>query len=204
MKKNIYLIRHGYALHNKLFSEIGTRAYMEYQDTPLLEEGYIMSKNLNKNWMEKNNIQLVLISPCRRTLETAQFIFMNTNKVLLSKDFLIEYPIGGEEICNKRRNLDELKYIYPNIIFDENENEPYWPEEKETLSSLNNRIQELINFISTRPEDTIAIIGHSSFFGQMKDNKIGDENNELCHCCPYKIEITYDNNNKFISLKNIE
>ncbi len=48
MEKTLYCIRHGYALHNKLFFEIGPRAYSEYRDTPLLEKGFNQAKTLNK------------------------------------------------------------------------------------------------------------------------------------------------------------
>ena len=50
MEKTIYCIRHGYALHNKLFWDIGRRAYNEFRDTPLLEEGYNQAKRLGENW----------------------------------------------------------------------------------------------------------------------------------------------------------
>ena len=37
MVKTLYCIRHGLALHNVLFWEIGTDAYTKYNDTRLLE-----------------------------------------------------------------------------------------------------------------------------------------------------------------------
>ena len=45
------------------------------------------------------------------------------------------------------------------------------------------------DWILKRPEKTIAIVSHSSFIGQFKDKKMGDEQNELKHCFPYKITI---------------
>ena len=59
MEKTIYFIRHGYALHNKLFWDIGPRAYSEYRDTPLLEKGYEQAKRLNRTWNEIDDIQLI-------------------------------------------------------------------------------------------------------------------------------------------------
>ena len=47
--KTLYCIRHGYALHNKLFHYIGSRAYREFRDTPLLYEGIIQAQNLCKD-----------------------------------------------------------------------------------------------------------------------------------------------------------
>ena len=106
MEKFIYCIRHGYAYHNKLFYDIGTRAYSEFRDTNLLQEGYKQAKKLNQTWEDINNIELVLVSPCARALDTALFTFQNKDVPMIAHDFLIEYPIGGDEICNKRKNID--------------------------------------------------------------------------------------------------
>ena len=189
MEKTIYFIRHGYALHNKLFWDIGKRAYSEYRDTPLLEEGYNQAKRLNSNWKELNNIQLVVVSPCTRTLHTAEFVFKNQNIPMIAKDFLIEHPIGIET-ANKRKNITHLKKIFPDINFNFiKSNEPKWYNNKETIDQLENRIQQMKDWILKRPEKTIAIVSHSSFIGQFKDKKMGDEQNELKHCFPYKITI---------------
>ena len=40
MRKILYCIRHGTALHNKLFWTMGRKAYTHYHDTPLLEKGW--------------------------------------------------------------------------------------------------------------------------------------------------------------------
>ena len=39
IRKILYCIRHGYALHNQLYKHMGSRAYYEYRDTPLLHQG---------------------------------------------------------------------------------------------------------------------------------------------------------------------
>ena len=70
MEKILYCIRHGYAVHNKLFQYIGRRAYTEFRDPNLLESGYNQAKMLNKTWKELDDIQLVVVSPCVRTLDT--------------------------------------------------------------------------------------------------------------------------------------
>ena len=111
MEKKLYFIRHGYALHNKLFWDIGVNAYYRYRDTPLLEEGYEQSKTLSKTWKDIDDIELIIVSPCIRTLETAKFIFKDKDIPIISKDFIIEYPIGGKEICNKRKDIIDLKFL---------------------------------------------------------------------------------------------
>tara|TARA_Y100000816_G_scaffold271720_1_gene236501 strand:- start:44 stop:661 length:618 start_codon:yes stop_codon:yes gene_type:complete len=205
MEKTLYCIRHGYALHNKLFWDIGTKAYTEFRDTELLEEGYNQAKHLNEIWEKKHDIDLVIVSPCARTLNTASFIFKNVDVPIIAKDFLIEYPIGGNEICNKRKSLSDLKYLYPFIDFKIKDEEMIWPDNRETVSDLKKRISKMLDWISRRKEKKIAIVSHSSFIGQFKDNKIGDEHHELKHCHPYKLKINYDiNGNSTFSIMNNE
>ena len=201
MEKTIYCIRHGYALHNKLFLDIGGRAYNEYRDSPLLEEGYEQAKRLNISWNELKNVELAVISPCHRTLETACFVFKNKNIPFIAKDFLIEYPTGGYENCNRRKDVSDLRHKYPYINFEITDDILSWSKRKETILELENRIEELVYWISKRKENHIAIVTHSSFLSKFKDNKI--EKNELKHCHPYKIKLKYDINEKFISMKKI-
>jgi len=204
MEKTLYCIRHGYALHNKLFWDIGPRAYSEFRDTPLLEEGFKQAKRLNNTWNELDDVQLVVVSPCQRTLDTATFAFQYRNIPMIAKDFLIEFPIGGHEKCNHRKDLDDLRYMYPYIIFENNRpNILPWANKPETVSQLEDRIEHLLDWIGNRRETRIAIVSHSSFIGQMKDKKIGDEKNELKHCFPYKLKANYSANKKFISLTEI-
>lgn len=202
-EKNCYFIRHGYATHNKLFWDIGKRAYSEFRDTNLLEEGFNQAKKLHNNWSSINDIDLICVSPCRRTIDTALFVFKDHKANMIAKDFLIEYPIGGGEKCNQRKNIEDLKYLYPMIDFTSIKNNILkWDNKDETHEQLNNRIQEMICWIGNRPEKNIAIVSHSSFIGMLKDKKIGDEKNELKHCHPYNIKFYYDENNNFLFLIN--
>jgi len=190
MKKNCYFIRHGYAMHNKLFWDIDRRAYTDFRDTNLLYEGYEQCKDLRNSWKNLKNVELVCVSPCVRTLVTSLFIFKNHNINFIAKDFLIEYPLGGDEICNQRKNISDLTYLYPQIDFSEIKDDILpWSEEIESHESLNARIGQMKKWIKNRPETTIAIVSHSSFIGMFKDNKIGDEKNELKHCFPYNIRV---------------
>ena len=53
--KNLYLIRHGYALHNFLYWKIGTDAY-DIRDTQLMQKGVEQATNLGNTWKEKKDI----------------------------------------------------------------------------------------------------------------------------------------------------
>ena len=204
MNKTLYCIRHGFALHNYIYQFIGSKAYTNFRDTPLLDKGVEQAKTLGENWKKIDDVELVVVSPCRRTLETARSIFQNKNVNIIAKDFLIEFPLGGNEICNKRRNKTELKHFYPNVDFNEISEQVDWSSCNETVDQLNIRIYEMLKWLGNRKEKTIAIVGHSSYIGQFKDKKIGDEDNELQHCHPYHIELKYSENKKFISFMEVK
>ena len=115
MTKLLYLIRHGYALHNELFLKNGLNPQIfrssEVLDSPLTQYGHDQSIQLGYNWEKKHEVELVVVSPLMRTLETAMNIFGDTNIPIISLEFLREYPLG-RDTCNKRSNRDFLKNKY--------------------------------------------------------------------------------------------
>ena len=195
MNKSLYLIRHGKALHNELFEKIGSQAFRlpEGVDPPLIKEGIQQSIELGKTWTNKKEIELVLVSPLMRTLETALNIFGKLRTPIVCQEFLREYPMG-QDTCNKRTDTDLLRQRFPRIDFTdiELETDTLWTEKRETLDQLNGRLEIMKHYIEERPEKKIAIVGHSSYLGQFKDNKIcyqenGDE--DLKHCYPYEYKL---------------
>lgn len=192
MSKSIYFIRHGYALHNDLFWSIGTDAYKKYQDTPLLHKGYLQANDCKKKhvkpWNGKlKNIDIVLVSPLSRTINTALSIFGDTRHYctkFIALDCLMEYPQGGDEVCNKRKKIDILKDNYPTIDFSELSGDN-WDNNKESIEELEERIETMVKYIQKLNANRIAVVSHSSFLGQYLHKKIGDEHNELEHCFPF-------------------
>ena len=187
--KNLYCIRHGTSLHNVMFHKIGRRAYNEYRDTPLLDKGIQEAQNLNQKWDKIDTIELVIVSPLSRTIETALNVFKNKSIPMISIDSIMEHP-QAEEICNMRLPKEELIEKYPNIDFSllSDDHKLYWVPEFDReieVERLNSRIADFKSFVKMRPEKNIAIVSHSSFLGQMIFQKIGDESCELRHCHPY-------------------
>jgi len=183
--KNLYLVRHGYALHNFLFWKIGKEAY-DIRDTQLLQKGVEQATNLGYTWEEKDNIDLVVCSPSIRTLDTATLIFKNTNHKIIALDSILEYPLGSEE-CNRRKDKSTLQTLYPHIDFSNVIFEKLpWNYIHESKYNLHKRQQNFLDWIKQRNEKNICIVSHSSFIGELKDGVIGDEEHELKHCFPYK------------------
>lgn len=186
--KTLYFVRHGYALHNFLFWKLGKEAY-HIRDTQLLQKGIEQATHLGLTWEDKNQIDLVICSPSIRTLDTALMIFKDTNHKIVASDLILEYPQGSEE-CNRRKDKTVLQALYPQVDFLDIIYEKLpWNYKHETKRCLHKRIKTFIDWIKSRKEKNICVVSHSSFIGELKDGVIGDENNELKHCFPYKFTI---------------
>ena len=196
MSKTLYCIRHGLSLHNKLYHKHGSKTFYDndYVDTMLIPEGKQQARILGETWDEINNIELVIVSPLKRTLETAVNIFEGIDVPIIALEICREFPMGLHT-CNKRSNKEELELLYPRVNFDDiisNKDDLWNDKEEESKISLNSRIILVKEYIKNRPEKNIAFVNHAAFIGQMKDNHIkyldnGEE--ELKHCFPYKIYI---------------
>ena len=104
MRKNLFAIRHGEATHNVLFKKEGMKTFFDqnYYDTELTNKGFNQSIELGNNWDDKNKMDLVIVSPLYRTLQTANNIFKNVKVKIIALDCLKEYP-QGLHTCNKRK-----------------------------------------------------------------------------------------------------
>ena len=193
--KTLYLIRHGIAQHNVLFKNLGKRVFYDprYCDTKLTPVGHEQSVLLGNTWDKLHTIDLVLCSSLYRTLETDENIFINSNVNIIALDCLKEFP-QGLQTCNQRSKKSDLIQRFHTIDFSflETENDEMWCNTKEeSIDSLNGRIQQLNNFITSRIESNIAIICHNSFIGQYIDKKIGlieNGDKELLYCHPYEVQ----------------
>ena len=191
--KNIWCIRHGTALHNVLFKEIGSQAYTmkRYTDTHLIEKGHIESLELGEIWNKKNEIETIFVSPLSRTLQTANNIFKNTNIKMIANDEIMEYP-QSIEYCNKRLSKDELKKIYPQVNFNNIPDEStYWSDEPivETLFDLTKRSNKFKDMLKKRPEKNICVVSHSTFLKEFLLGEVGNIEEELGHCEPFLFQL---------------
>jgi len=196
LHKTLYCIRHGVAQHNVLYKEFGSKVFYDsrYVDTHLVEKGHHESIHLGKTWSNISDIELVIVSPLMRTLQTADNIFKGVDVHMIALECVREYPMG-KQTCNKRSDKDELVDLFPKIDFKDlrtNTDQLWNPVREETIAELNMRINTMLDFIHSRPECNICLVGHGAFIGQFKDNEIRYLDNgqeELKHCYPYEIEI---------------
>ena len=208
MNKQVIFIRHGYALHNDLFWKLGKNAYSDYVDTPLLNRGFLQAYHCREMFIKEfENLgrrpDIILVSPLTRTLQTAMCIFSNDTK-MRALDCLVEYPQGGFEKCNIRKQKKVLETIYPSVDFKEIDQNLLWSEHEESIDELNGRINKLWDYIGSLEEKLIVVVSHSSYIGQLKDKKMGDEENELKHCYPYVMNVDYDKEKNFLRAYEIK
>ena len=192
MSKKLFCIRHGTSEHNVRFYEIGELAFNEKEDTKLLAKGIEEARHLGDNWKEIDNIELVLVSPLSRTLETATQIFKNKKVPMIALDCLIEYP-QHSELCNKRKAKKDIVDKYPHVNFDRIANDLYWNgDEEESYETLKERVKFAKQWIMMRSEKKIAIVSHSSYLAQFLNGEIIDKNDQLKHCYPYELKLYYE------------
>jgi len=199
MIKNLYCIRHGESTHNVLYKKHGMKTFFDknYYDTKLTELGENQALELGNTWNDKEKMDIVLVSPLSRTLQTAMNIFKGTNIKIIALDCLKEYP-QGKHTCNKRDTSNNLSNKFPQIDFsllDSNEDEMWSKTEIESIQSLLDRMNKMYDFIETKNYTNIALVGHNSFISMIKDqrfNRNEDGLEELKYCHPYKIKLKFD------------
>ena len=189
--KNIWCIRHGTALHNVLFKDIGTKAYTLHRDTPLVGKGNLESLELGRTWDKKEDIDIIFVSPLTRTIQTATNIFKDANIKMIANDNIMEYPQAIEE-CNHRLSKFELKVRYPDIDFSNiPEESTYWKDSPnvESLFDLKERSDHFKEMLRERPEQNICVVSHSTFLKEFLLGNVGNVEEELEHCSPFLFKL---------------
>lgn len=193
MEKTLYCIRHGTSEHNVRYKQVGHIAFNEKMDTKLVDAGIVESINLGITWDKRDSIDLVIVSPLSRTLETCSNIFKDTTTNIIVLDDLIEYP-QHSEICNKRENKSVIEELYTRFDFSQLSEIREWDSSKpETYEELKQRSNNIKQWILNRPEKNICVVAHCSFLlAFMNDNITQKQLEEICetgikHCFPYKM-----------------
>ena len=174
-----------------MFKNIGENAHRlpECIDSYLLKEGIQDAVNLNLNESDKlNSVELVLVSPLTRALQTTELGFMGLIKPIKPikvMEILKEWP-NGLNTPNQRKKKSELERRFNRFNFDEvrTEEDVTWNKEREeTMGELRERIEEFEKYVKNRKEEKICIIGHTSFLSNM----IWGEEREMKHCHIYEM-----------------
>ena len=176
--KTLYWIRHGTAEHNILYKKYGEKIYFKYRDTSLVLRGVEQAQKLRSTF-NLNEIDIVLVSPLLRTLQTATTIFKDDVKII-AIDELLEYP-QNYHLCNHRKDKSVLKNVFPNVDFSRIKECSTWTDKKETIDQLKLRLKFLYNWIKLTNFQNIAIVSHNTLIATALDI-----DTEIPHCIPIK------------------
>lgn len=121
IKKRLHLVRHAQGWHN-FYGEKNHDDYMkeEFLDAELTQLGLDQCATLCKSAQKYDaviNAQILVVSPLRRTLQTAtsSFPFLKNKIPWLAVETCREAT--GEHPCDKRLSIKELSILYPHVSF---------------------------------------------------------------------------------------
>mmetsp|Transcript_5829 Transcript_5829/g.13898 ORF Transcript_5829/g.13898 Transcript_5829/m.13898 type:complete len:277 (+) Transcript_5829:75-905(+) len=187
--KLLHCIRHGQGFHNLLadiFREFGkevdcmgkSRAspYQreEISDAPLTAIGVKQAKALQAQARSLENVQLIVVSPLCRAVQTANMAFAHTlpleESAQRAKVPFIAHPLatemGGVNLCDKRRPLTDIRRDFPHVDFSlfKDEEDPNWSDEKrEDPKNVSDRCYDFCLWLKERPETEVVVATHSAW-----------------------------------------
>jgi broad specificity phosphatase PhoE len=185
--KIIHFQRHGQGYHNllgEILRDAGVKLDIdsrdpkinpwirpEIVDSPLTELGKGQCHDRRPE-AALLNPQLVVVSPLLRAIQTAKISFGDHDR---SEIPWVAHEGCREElgvlVCNQRRPLSQIQADYPELQFhgDISEEDTLWdPQQRESGTSKSDRIyQFLVDFVAQRPEQELAVVGHSAWLFHM-------------------------------------
>lgn len=173
--KVVHFLRHAQGHHNVAGELLGEEGYcnVEYLDATLTEFGLEQcSKCCEENFDIVKTSELMVVSPMRRTLQTAfhafPHCFENKNIPILALEHIREQ--SGLHPCDKRLSTTELKQFYASKSVDFSlipDIDPLYPkfgdEEREPKSHVVERCVKFIDWLKSRQEKEIICVTHSAF-----------------------------------------
>ncbi|KAJ7555405.1 hypothetical protein O6H91_05G036000 [Diphasiastrum complanatum] len=197
--KIIHLVRHAQGYHN-VAGELDQLAYIspEFFDATLTPLGWKQVDALRKHVADtklKAGVELVVVSPLSRTMQTAVGVFGGNNVVdgeittpLMVEGVRENHPAisssasapfvavewcrehMGVHPCDRRQSASIYKKLFPAIDFSELETDEdsWWKADvRESHEDIYSRCRALIKWLLNRSEKQIAIVSHSSFLAHL-------------------------------------
>ena len=175
--KKIFFIRHGEGYHN-LMNYNYHNWHLMY---PRLTTNGINQCYQLKNKLEQENFDLIIVSPLRRTLETAEYVFdKNNNKFLANEDIreILSNP------CDLRESITDILKSYDYVNLDKIPKDETL-KLKESDENISNRIENFFKYLNELPIGNYAVVSHFEFLKRFL-NKYGKnmciENPNFINC----------------------
>eukprot|EP00930_Biecheleria_cincta_P041753 TRINITY_DN28674_c0_g1_i1.p1 TRINITY_DN28674_c0_g1~~TRINITY_DN28674_c0_g1_i1.p1 ORF type:complete len:368 (-),score=72.02 TRINITY_DN28674_c0_g1_i1:235-1185(-) len=196
-----------------------TEGAEKYTDAELTEAGrnqcYALRGKMDRNVLvdplHATHIDLVVVSPLRRCLETADLIFGPGRsegrpdlKRFLVHDLCRERY--GEFTCDKRRALSEnqedprwqhwdwetQKEGWPEGVMPFTDEDTAWTNDREPEQHVHNRAMAFLQWLAERPEQEVAVVTHSSFLKnlfKLFGEDISKEDQDVLRAVPANCEL---------------
>ena len=158
--KRVLFIRHGQGAHNLSFRNFG----IVDPHLTTVGEGQVAALHAEMEPLI-DELELVAVSPITRALQTATGGLAGTKAKWAITPLLREWLVTP---CDTGRPKAELLRVFPQLAQWEGiEDLPQVWWSRGTEYGLFGRIEQLEAWISARPEQTIAVVGHGGLFGRM-------------------------------------
>jgi broad specificity phosphatase PhoE len=180
--KRIHFIRHAQSEHNARFEsaldEMAVRHDPSLRDAPLTALGQSQAHGLRAEVNALCEVELVVISPLSRAVETTLAAFNNHPAPRIVHDLHREYL---QSFCDIGSSPDRLSQAFPALDFDHLD-DPWWhvgeasddPFAPEPVESLLTRVATFADWLSARPEFEIAVVGHGTFLRHLTGHAFGN------------------------------
>lgn len=126
---------------------------------------------------------LLVVSPMRRTLQTATLSFPHlVNKIPWIGFENIREQTGAHP-CDRRRPISEHRVSFPHVDFslvDDDEDQLYsrYPDRREPLEEVLARARDFLVFLSKRPEKEVIIVTHSAYLRHLLQHLLEESSEE--------------------------
>jgi len=160
----VRLIRHGQAQHNVLPEEEGRKIF----DPHLTELGKSQAFELSQVF-RPGDVDAVIVSPLRRTLQTATAIFQDDLTASNNFSFVAVELCRenfGEVECDKRNTVTAYKKDFGHLVHFSHmaaEEDVWWTTVRESGDYLRARAKRFLDFLQQRKERKIAVVSHHGF-----------------------------------------
>eukprot|EP01064_Diplonema_japonicum_P023618 TRINITY_DN34034_c0_g1_i1.p1 TRINITY_DN34034_c0_g1~~TRINITY_DN34034_c0_g1_i1.p1 ORF type:complete len:198 (+),score=26.42 TRINITY_DN34034_c0_g1_i1:37-630(+) len=153
-RKEIWLVRHAEGEHN-----VKDRKVKFSFDPPLTNEGWRQAWEMHERLKGDGGVDLICVSPLRRTLQTADALFRNERCEKVAIEDLRERTMSS---CNWRRSVDEQEQDFPDVDYSaiERGQDPRLHRRDETPESVYRRSLRFLQWLSRQPESRVAIVTH--------------------------------------------
>ena len=155
--KNLYFIRHGEGYHN-----LTTNGYHNYHiKYPRLTVKGIHQCQETRQQLKDIKFDLVIVSPLRRTLETATYIFRKSIKTICMEE--IREVISNT--CDLREPISDVSLFFEHIDFSRI-NDLWDYNDKESDIDIEIRIKKFMKYLIHSSYHNIAVVSHGEFLNR--------------------------------------